>query len=67
MKQFECFWGDGYRDVDNKSIMAYHDENFFSEDRGYEQNDITDILELEINEIVNLDCVTGQHWVRRIS
>jgi hypothetical protein len=68
MKQFECFWGDGYRDSksDNKSILAYHDVDFFTEDRGYEQNDITDILELEINEIVNLDCVTGQHWVRRI-
>jgi len=66
MKQFECFWGAGYRGEENKSILAYHDENFFSEDRGYEQNDITDILELEINEIVNLDCVTGQHWVRRI-
>jgi hypothetical protein len=66
MKLFECFWGDGYRGPDNRSILELHNNEFFNADRGYEQNDITDILELEINEIVNLDCVTGQHWVRRI-
>ena len=65
-KQFECFWGAGYRGDDNKSILEHHDEGYFSEDRGYDKNDIIDILELEINEIVNLDCITGQHWVRRI-
>jgi hypothetical protein len=65
-KQYECFWGAGYRGDDNKSIMAHHIEDFFTADRGYEQNDITDILELEINEIVNLDGIDGQHWVRRI-
>jgi hypothetical protein len=67
MKQYECFWGDGYRDLDNKSILAYHDENFFSEDRGYEQEDIDYIDAMEIDEVINLNCVTGEHWVRRIS
>jgi hypothetical protein len=65
-KVFECFWGAGYRGDDNKSIMTYHLDDFFSENCGYEQNDITDILEMEINEIVNLDGIDGQHWVRRI-
>jgi hypothetical protein len=46
--------------------MTYHLDGFFSENCGYEQNDITDILEMEINEIVNLDGIDGQHWVRRI-
>ena len=67
MKQFECFWGAGYRDNDNKSIIAYHNQDFFTLDRGYEQDDINDIGDLYINEIKNLDCVTGQHWVRRVS
>ena len=31
MKQFECFWGDGYRNKDNKSLLAYHDIDFFNE------------------------------------
>ena len=67
MKQFECFWGDGYRDASNKSILAYHDEDFFNEDRGYEGNWIERIKALEIDEVFNLNCaMTGEHWVRRI-
>jgi len=67
MKQFECFWGDGYRDASNKSILAYHDEDFFNEDRGYEENWIERIKALEIDEVFNLNCaMTGEHWVRRI-
>jgi len=67
MKQFECFWGDGYRDASNKSILAYHDEDFFNEDRGYEPHDIEDIKQLEVGQYINLSCVTGEHWVRRMS
>lgn len=66
MKQFECFWGDGYRDRDNKSIMSYHDEDFFTEERGYEERWIDQIEMLRVDEILNLNCITGQHWVRRI-
>jgi hypothetical protein len=65
-RQFECFWGDGYRGDDNKSILAYHDFDFFNEDRGYEREDIDYIDAMEIDEVINLNCVTGQHWVRRI-
>jgi len=67
MKQFECFWGDGYRGEENKSILAYHDIDFFTEDRGYESHDIEDIDQLEIGAYINLSCVTGEHWVRRMS
>jgi hypothetical protein len=67
MKQFECFWGDGYRNKDNKSLLAYHDIDFFNELVGYEQEDIDYIDAMEIDEVINLNCVTGQHWVRRIS
>lgn len=65
-KMFECYWGDGYRDDEGKGMLAYHDEDFFSIDRGYEQSDINDISELRIGEPVNLSCVTGEHWVKRI-
>ena len=67
MKQFECFWGDGYRSKDNKSLLAYHDIDFFNELVGYEQEDIDYIDAMEIDEVINLNCVTGEHWVRRIS
>ena len=67
MKQFECFWGDGYRNKDNKSLLAYHDIDFFNELVGYEQEDIDYIDAMEIDEVINLDCVTGEHWVRRVS
>ena len=67
MKQFECFWGDGYRDASNKSILAYHDLDFFTEDRGYEELMIGNIHDLKVNEVLNLNCVTGEHWVRRIA
>ena len=65
-KQFECFWGDGYRGDDNKSTMSYHDVDFFDELIGYDELIIGRVHDLEVNEVLNLDCVTGQHWVRRI-
>jgi L-ascorbate metabolism protein UlaG (beta-lactamase superfamily) len=67
MKLFECFWGDGYRGDDNKSILAYHDMDFFTEDRGYEQEYINDIANLEIGDYADFSFVTGNHWVRRMS
>lgn len=67
MKQFECFWGDGYRDKDNKSIMSYHDEDFFNELVGYDELMIGRVHDLRVNEMLNLNCITGEHWVRRIA
>lgn len=66
MKTFECFWGDGYRANDNKSIMAYHDQDFFTEDRGYDKIDIVGINGLNIDEVCKFK-ESGDHWVRRIS
>ena len=67
MKQFECFWGDGYRNKDNKSLLAYHDIDFFNELVGYEQENIDEINNLEIGERADFTYMTGEHWVRRIS
>jgi hypothetical protein len=66
-KQFECFWGDGYRDKDNKSLLAYHDQDFFNVLVGYDEKMISDIDDLRVNEKLNLNCITGEHWVRRIA
>ena len=66
MKQFECFWGDGYRDEDNKSMLAYHDEDFFTEDRGYGEVEIDMVKSLDVNDYAEFSCITGNHWVRRI-
>ena len=64
MKQFECFWGDGYRH-DNKSILEYHDLHFFNEDRGYSFKDATKISTLQVGEYAEFK-EGGDHWVRRI-
>lgn len=65
-KQFECFWGAGYRGNDDRSILAYHDEDFFNELRGYEPEDIASIKNLAVGEPYDLPSVFGEHWVRRI-
>jgi hypothetical protein len=68
MKTFECFWGDGYRDASNKSTLAYHDQDFFNEERGYEPDWINSIDLLEVDQVFSLNCaMTGEHWVRRIA
>jgi hypothetical protein len=65
-RQFECFWGAGYRGNGDKSILAYHDESFFTEDRGYEPEDIENIKNLWNGESYDLPSVFGEHWVRRM-
>ena len=66
-KQFECFWGDGYRATDNKSTLKWQNENFFTEENGYEKRWVDHIHSLDVDEVFNLDCaMTGEHWVRRI-
>lgn len=63
---YECFWGEGYRGDDDKSIISYNDLEFFNEDRGYEPSMIIDIRCLDVGEVLNLNCITGEHWVRRM-
>ena len=65
MKQFECFWGDGYRDKEGKSILAYHIEDFFNELRGYSEDDIWQVADLDIGQYARFQD-SGDHWVRRI-
>ena len=65
-KLFECFWGAGYRGDDDKSILAYHNQEFFTEDRGYEPKEIENIKNLSIVEGYDLPSVFGDHWVRRM-
>lgn len=65
-KVFECFWGNGYRDDEGKSILAYHGEEFFNEDRGYDNEEINSIKNLEIGEDYVFYSPFGEHWVCRI-
>lgn len=67
MKTFECFWGDGYRADDGKSILAYHDQDFFTVDRGYDLIDIERLLSIPVGEVMDFNCITGEHWIRRMS
>jgi hypothetical protein len=66
-KQFECFWGDGYRGDDGKSILAYHDFDFFNVDRGYGDMEIHMIDTLEIGDLLDISDASGNHWVRRMA
>ena len=66
MRQFECFWGDGYRRGMDKSIMEYHDFDFFTELRGYNKMDIDSIDTLQVGEYAEFN-ESGDHWVRRIA
>lgn len=65
MKTFECFWGDGYRGDDGKSILAYQDQGFFDLLKGYSEDDIWQIDGLEVGEYAEFK-ESGDHWVRRI-
>jgi hypothetical protein len=65
-KEFECFWGAGYRKDDLKSTLAYHPVEFFNTDNGYEQKDINSIGNLYVGENYDLDGVFCEHWIRRI-
>ena len=65
-KEYECFWGGGYRDDDNKSTLEYHPFDFFNAENGYEPKDISNIGTLCVGEGYDLDGVFGEHWVRRI-
>ena len=67
MKQFECFWGKGYRGKDNRSILAYHNEDFFNEERGYGDMECHMISTLEIGDQLDISDISGDHWVRRIA
>jgi hypothetical protein len=64
-KEYECFWGEGYHQ-DNRSILQWHDIEYFSEERGYHPHDVENIRALNVNQSLNLSCITGEHWVRRV-
>jgi hypothetical protein len=67
MKQYECFWGDGYREDDNKSILVYHLEDFFNHFQGYDDMAVHMIDMLNIGDKLDLTDESGEHWVRRIA
>jgi len=64
-KEYECFWGEGYHQ-DNRSILQWHGIEYFSEERGYHPHDVENIRALNVNQSLNLSCVTGEHWIRRV-
>lgn len=65
MKTFECFWGDGYRGEDGRSILAYNNLDFFNVNRGYSEEDIWEVDSLELGDYAEFK-ESGDHWVRRI-
>ena len=64
-RAFECFWGDGYRHADNKSLLGYYDFDFFNDNRGYSKDDVHAIDTLQVGEYARFQ-ESGDHWVRRI-
>jgi len=67
MKLFECFWGEGYRDASNRSLLELKTIDFFTEDRGYDSISVKGIEGLNIDEVCIFNEDGNDHWVRRIS
>ena len=65
-KLFECFWGDGYRDQSNRSLLELKTIDFFTEDRGYDSISAKGIDGLNIDEVCVFNEDGSEHWVRRI-
>jgi hypothetical protein len=65
-KLFECFWGYGYRDVSNRSLLELKTIDFFTEDRGYDSISTKGIEGLNIDEVCIFNEDGSEHWVRRI-
>jgi hypothetical protein len=64
-KIYECFWGEGYHQ-NNRSTLEWHEEEFFTEAKGYDPEDIESIQAMSIGQSINLSCITGEHWIRRV-
>jgi hypothetical protein len=69
-KIYECFWGEGYYQ-NNRSHLEWHEVDlneaeFFTEDKGYHPHDVENIRALDIGQSLNLSCITGEHWIRRV-
>lgn len=64
-KIYECFWGEGYYQ-NNRSNLEWHEEEFFTEEKGYDPEDIESIKGLSVGQSINLSCITGEHWIRRV-
>jgi hypothetical protein len=65
-KEFECFWGYGYEEPENKSRLAYHKLDFFTTDNGYDFDDFKEISNLKVGEFCNLAQTNNEHWIRRM-
>jgi hypothetical protein len=65
-KEFECFWGYGYEEPENKSHLAYHKLDFFTTDNGYDFDDFKEINNLKVGEFCNLAQTNNEHWIRRM-
>jgi hypothetical protein len=65
-KLFECFWGYGYRDKSNRSLLELKTIDFFTEELGYDLISVKGIKGLNIDEVCIFNEDDSEHWVRRI-
>lgn len=62
--KFLCYW-DSY---DDDATVAYHPVDFFSEDIGYQPDDIAAIRDMRRGESIDLSDGIGQrHYVLRVN
>jgi hypothetical protein len=66
-KLFECFWGYGYRDASNRSLLELKTIDFFTEEKGYDLISFKGIDGLNIDEVCIFNENENEHWVRRIA
>jgi hypothetical protein len=65
-KEFECFWGYGYVNPEEKSKLEYHGLDFFTEANGYDFGDFKEINNLDVGDTCNMAQASNEHWIRRM-
>lgn len=58
-----CYWGEGYGD---KPKVELHGMSSFTEEKGYDEEDLEKVKRLNIGEAVNLTRLSDIHYVLRV-
>ena len=63
MKKFVCFWGVGYNDEGETAIVS---DEWFCNDRGYSDEMIEKVSEMDIHDTVDCTEMGAHHVVLRV-
>lgn len=64
-KLFVTYWDEGYN-VSGEGMTDVHDEEWFTEELGYEEEERAKIHALQVGEIAKFYQPLADHWVIRV-